>query len=266
MKVSVIVTTYNNPRYLRKVLEGYIRQVRPPDELVVADDGSGPEARAVVEEFTRRASFTVIHAWQEDDGPRPARVRNLATRRSSGDYLVFTDGDCVPGPRFVADHVRLARRRSFVQGKRILVQAKAVGDFTGRESTAALLRLWFAGGIGKLHHLVRLSGLAVRRRGWKGIRGCNLAVFRDDFYRVNGWNERFIGCWREDSELAVRLQRAGCRRRDALFSAVVFHLHHDKSDRGHREENDRLLEAAWSGPVFAPEGLNRTVEVRAPSE
>jgi glycosyltransferase involved in cell wall biosynthesis len=255
MKLTVVVTTYESPAYLAKVLRGYLGQTRPPAELVVADDGSGSETRELVERFARAASFPLVHARQEDEGPRPARARNLATRRSSGDYLVFTDGDCVPGPRFVADHARLARRGSFVQGKRILVEARAVEGFTGRESTADLLRLWLKGGIRKPHLLLRVPGLAVGKTGPRGVRGCNMAVFREDLYRVNGWNERFIGCWREDSELAVRLERSGCRRRDALFSAVVFHLHHDASDRGRREENDRLLARASEEPVFCEEGL-----------
>ncbi len=258
MKISVIVTTYNHPDYLGKVLNGYLRQRRTPDELVVADDGSGPETRAVVVEFARRAPFPLIHAWQEDHGPRPAAARNLATLRSSGDYLIFTDGDCVPGPHFVEDHARLARHGSFVQGKRIYVRAKAVDGLTGAEGFGRLLCLWLTGGINKPHHLIRIPGLAVHRNdpsGKRGIRSCNLAVFREDLEQVNGWNERFIGCWREDSELVVRLQRAGCRRRDAYFSAVIFHLHHDESDRGHREENDRLLDVALEGPVFISEGL-----------
>lgn len=251
------MTTYNRPDYLHKVLNAFLWQVRPPDELVVADDGSGPETREVVEDFVRRAPFPVLHVWHEDKGFRTARIRNLATGRSSGDYLIFIDGDCVPGPRFVADHVRLARRGSFIQYKRILVQAKAARDLTGGESPVKLFRLWLTGEIKKLHLLVRVPGLAASRRGTKAMRTCNnlYGIFRDDLYRVNGWNERFEGWGREDSELGLRLQRSGCRRRDALFSAVVYHLHHEQIDRTNLENNERLLRAAWRGPVFTPDGL-----------
>jgi glycosyltransferase involved in cell wall biosynthesis len=255
MKVCVIVTTYDNPFYLEKVLAGYLHQSKFPDELVVADDGSKDDTKLLIADYTRRAPFPIIHSWQPHDGPRVARARNLATKQSSSDYFIYTDGDCIPVPDFIKDHIRLVRPGSFVQGKRMLVQAKAVPNFTGQENALRLFGLWLAGGLKKAHLLIRIPGLAVTKNGVKGIRSCNLAVFREDLYRVNGWNERFIGCWREDSELALRLLRSGCCRRDALFSAIVFHLHHETSDRGDKSMNEQMLEEAKTGPIFVPQGL-----------
>jgi len=255
MKVSVIVATYNNPVYLEKVLAGYLCQTRPPDELIVGDDGSGPETRQVVDEFKARAPFSVIHARHEHDGFRLAAVRNMATRASSGEYLIHTDGDCIPGPRFVEDHIRLARKGSFIQGKRILIQEKAVQSFSGQETFCKLLTLWWGGGLKKLHLLFRLPGITVRKKGIRGVRGCNTAFFREDLNKVNGWDERYTGWGREDSDLIVRLLRAGVHRRDALFSAVVFHLYHKEKGKDEASKNDSLLEQAWTGPVFVPNGL-----------
>ena len=127
MKISVLVTTHNRPAYLRKVLAGYLDQTRLPDELIVADDGSGAATRDLVDRFTRTAPFRVVHAWQPHAGmPRCSHVRNLGTRAATGDYLIYTDGDCVPTPHFVADHARLARPGWFVQGKRMWVKYKAL--------------------------------------------------------------------------------------------------------------------------------------------
>jgi glycosyltransferase involved in cell wall biosynthesis len=256
MKITVVVTTYNRPDFLGKVLEGYQHQRRFPDELVVADDGSGPATKEVVDAYRRRSCFPVLHAWQEDIGVRECHVRNLATRQSSGDYVIYTDGDCIPGPWFVRDHEVLAAPGWFVQGRRFMVQAKGNAEVTGRERGHQLLWLWLRGGIRKPHHVLHIPGLAFRRRNATRVRACNLAVWREDVNRINGWNEKFVGYWRQDSEFVVRLLRAGVKRKDALFSTALFHLHHSKPlVQEDLDRNTKLLEAAWSGPIFVPEGL-----------
>ncbi len=256
MQISVVITTHNRPSYLRKVLASYEDQSRPPDELVIADDGSEAATRAVVDEFRASASYPIVHAWQPHSGsPRLSHVRNLATRATTGDYLIYTDGDCVAPRDFIADHERLARTGWFVQGKRSWVKYKAIDSFTGRESTLKKLRLCATGGLTKPHWLLHLPA-AVENKTADDIRSCNLAVFRDDILRINGWNEQFLGFWRQDSDFGLRLLRSGVRRRDALFSAIVFHLEHEKQMvAADLDRNNRLLEAARTGPVYAVKGL-----------
>ena len=76
--IGVVVSTYNAPEYLRRVLEGYRVQSRYPDELIVADDGSTEETARVVESFAAEAPFAVRHVWHEDNGFRLAQIRNRA--------------------------------------------------------------------------------------------------------------------------------------------------------------------------------------------
>ena len=242
-KITVIVSTHNRPAYLKKVLAGYLHQTVLPGELVVADDGSGQPTRDVVDRFRAQAPFPVIHAWQPHARTvRLSHLRNLATRSSSGDYLVYTDGDCVPTRHFVSDHLRLARPGWFVQAKRMWVRYKALLPFTGQESNSQLLKLAAQGGLGKPQWLVHIPGIGVPKKTIKGIRGCNMAVFRSDVERINGHNEEFLGFWRQDSEFALRLMRSGVRRKDAFFSAMVFHLEHEKEFVAEDfERNSRLF-------------------------
>lgn len=94
MKISVIVSTYNHPSYLTLVLDSLKNQVNAGEyEIVIADDGSGPETKKVVEDFQKIFPVPLIHAWQEDLGFRLAASRNNACKLSSGDYLIFIDGD-----------------------------------------------------------------------------------------------------------------------------------------------------------------------------
>lgn len=257
MRSSVIITTHNRPYYLDKVLFGYLHQAVSPYEIVIADDGSDDETPEIIAKYQALASFPIHHAWQPFGGkPQIAKARNTATRVASGDYLIYTDGDCIPGPHFVADHQLLARPGYFVQGRRNFLRYHAFSTFTGQEQGWQLLKAWLRGGLSRGHLLLRIPGFAVEGRGIHGVRSCNLAVYRHDVETINGWNERFVGFWREDSEFVTRLLRSGVRRRNALFSAVLFHMEHEKHFvQEDFDRNNALLEDSKTGPIFIEHGL-----------
>lgn len=246
---GVIISTYNSPHYLKRVLDGFLLQQRAPDEVIVADDGSTQETAEVVAQFSKRASFPVLHVWHEDVGFRLAKIRNEAIKASKSDYLIFTDGDCLPHPAFVADHCRAAQPGFFVAGKRMLVSEAASVDFYPYRGLVDLLKTCFSGGLSGWHHLLRLPGVALHKgQRLRGIRGCNLAFFREDLHKVNGFNESFVGWGREDSELVVRLYRLGIVRKDLPFGAGLYHLWHRVNSRASLPENDAILQAALDSP------------------
>lgn len=255
VKVAVIVTTYNSPSYLHKVLEGYLRQTRYPDELIVADDGSSGETADVINRFRSSAPFPVQHVWQADLGFRAARIRNEAIKACSGDYIIFTDGDCLPHPSFVADHLCLRREGCFIQGKRMLLGAEAsreIRDYRGTD----LISHCFKGELTGCHHLVRIPGVYVRKKGLRGIKTCNMALFKRDIVAVNGFNEDFTGWGREDAEFAARLFSYGLCRKDPLFSAMVVHLWHKENNRAELDRNDLMLrQVVDSARFFCSNGL-----------
>lgn len=247
--VGIIVSTYNSPGFLRQVLHGYLTQTRFPEELIVADDGSAGETAAVVGEFARTAPFPVRHVWQEDQGFRAAKIRNEAAKASSAGYLVFTDGDCVPHPRFVEDHAKIAQPGWFVQGKRMLLGRDVSAAFS-YPGLIGLIALCLRGQVSGRHHLLRIPGLTIEKKGLRGIKTCNLALFRSDYFAVNGSNEDFVGWGREDAELASRLFKYGLRRRDPLFLALVFHLWHPENSRAQLAQNDEILSLTAAGNGF----------------
>lgn len=247
--IAAIVSTYNSPDYLRRVLQGYCNQVRYPDELVVADDGSTVDTAQVVHEFARSAPFAVRHVWHEDRGFRLAEIRNKAILTASADYLVFSDGDCIPHPCFIGDHESALKPGSFVTGKRMLVGRESSAEFSWQGGGKALLAC-LNGSIRGWHHLLRLPWLVARRTGVSGLRGCNMAMFRTDLLAVNGFNEQITGWGREDSELVARLIAYGLRRRETPFSAIVFHLWHPENNRSSLGENDRLLEQTITSGIY----------------
>src|ERR1700694_998851 len=84
--LSVVVTTYNNLHGLRLVLAGLVRQSFRQFELIVADDGSGPETGAAVADYAATAPVPVRHIWHPDQGVRKTAILNLAIREAQGDY------------------------------------------------------------------------------------------------------------------------------------------------------------------------------------
>jgi glycosyltransferase involved in cell wall biosynthesis len=267
MRCAVIVPTYNRPDALAAVLEGYLAQDDRDFELVVADDGSTNETREVVEAFKARAPFPVRHVWQEDRGFRLAAVRNRAVASTDADYIIFTDGDCIPPPYFVAAHKRLAERGHFLAGSRMLLSEGFTREILASRIPVQAWSRWqwlkarARGGINRWIPLLRLPDGSFRRRArqrWEGVKTCNMSLWRDDLVRVNGVDESFSGWGLEDSDLVVRLYRAGVRHKSARFAAPVFHLWHRENDRSALPENRKKLdELMRSERVRAVAGLDR---------
>lgn len=241
MKISLLIATYERPDALRQVLQSVVRQTVRPDEVIIGDDGSGPRTADVIAEFTR-GGLPITHAWLPHDGFRLARMRNYSVAHSTGDYLIITDDDVVLHPRFVEDHRWAARPGFFIQGTRALLKEMATADFV--ESGKPWPGL-FAHDIGNRKNLFRsrfLARLFSRTAiGLRGIRTANFALWRDDFVRVNGFNEEFVGWGREDSEFVTRLFKAGVQRKNLKFAALGCHLYHPPRSREGLVENEAVL-------------------------
>ena len=264
--ISVVVATYNREDALDAVLRGLSRQTDRRFEVLIADDGSGPATADVVAQWSARAAFPLAHVRHEDRGFRLAEIRNRAILRSAGALCIFLDGDCIPRPGFVAAHRRLAAPGWFVAGNRILL---------GQALTARVLRerlepeLWglgqwlrqrLRGEVNRLIPLVALPLGPLRRLGpaaWRSARGTNLAIRRDDLARVDGFDATFNGWGREDSDIMVRLIRAGVRRKDGRYATAVLHLWHPDFDRSRLADNERRLADVVKGDrVRAVRGLS----------
>lgn len=268
MKLAVIVTTYNRPDALSLVLRGYQAQTDHAFELIVADDGSTDDTRQLVNRLAKEIPFPIRHVWQEDRGFRAAAVRNQAVLSTGADYLIFTDGDCVPATGFIAAHRHLAERGHFLAGNRILLSEQLTTEVLAQQlpifdwSLAQWSEIRRAGGINRLLPLRALPLPGWLRKispmRWQGAKTCNLSLWREDMERVNGFDERYNGWGLEDSDLVIRLLHAGVRHKNGRFSAPVFHLWHREFDRMSLPENQvRLNELLSSREIRAAQGLDQ---------
>jgi glycosyltransferase involved in cell wall biosynthesis len=235
MRLSVIVSTYNNPRALGLVFTGIARQTRAADEIVIADDGSGPQTGALVAAWASRLSIPVRHVWHPDEGFRKCRILNRAIEAATGDYLVFFDGDCVPSKQCLAVHVARAAPKRYVSGGKVLLGPRASAWFDERKiARGDLDRMgaWWAD-VAKKHRLLlgALPGIRdvldrnVRRPpGWRGE---NASTWATHARAVGGFDERFSYGY-EDADFGQRLLLAGVVGVSVRYSAPVYHFHHER--------------------------------------
>jgi glycosyltransferase involved in cell wall biosynthesis len=250
--ISVIVSTYNWPAAFELSVASLLAQTDQDFEIIIADDGSSPANLQTTQTFCAQASRPIRYVHHEDKGFRAGTIRNKAVAQSQGDYLIFVDGDCIALPDFIAKHRRLAEAGYFVPGNRVLLNQAYTQEvlrekiFLHKWSWANFLRLKLQN---KLNRLLPFFTLPLgflrylQPQKWQKAMTCNLAVWKNDFIAINGFDEVFEGWGYEDSDLVIRLIHKGIKRKEGRFAVPVLHLWHLKNDRSQHDANyQRLME------------------------
>ncbi|GAA4443288.1 hypothetical protein GCM10023091_31600 [Ravibacter arvi] len=244
VSIALIISTYNWPEALELCLRSVAHQSVLPDEVIIADDGSDERTARVIDRMRPHLPVPLVHIWQPDDGFRLGKIRNKAIAAASKSYIIQIDGDLILHRHFVSDHIRLSEPGTFVTGSRVIL-LKSVTEklLAGEKKRVYLLENGIKNRLNGLHASWMMQFLATRYKAdcIRKLRGCNMAFWREDLVRVNGYNEAF-GYWgREDNEIAARLLNIGIRKRMLKFGGIVFHLYHNEQSRAGYEENEKLL-------------------------
>ena len=235
ISTSLIISTYNRSDALELCVKSVLRQSLLPDEIIIADDGSKEDTGELIHQLAASSEVPIIHVWHEDLGFRLASIRNKAIAKASKEYIIQIDGDIVLHKDFVKDHVRFAKRGSFVTGSRVLIREDLTKKMLAEKKlyhfhfTTKVLKNTING-----VHLPWLSPLLQHYRQWdvSYSRGCNMAFWKEDLLKVNGYNEAITGWGSEDHELVCRLINNGVRKRTISLRELVFHLHHELHGNG----------------------------------
>ena len=259
--VSVVITTFNRSDALLAVLAGLALQTDRNFEVIVADDGSGVEHQRRLLDSDVAKQLGVLHVWHPDVGFTASRVRNRGVAASRGTYIVLLDGDCVPERDFIANHRRLAQAGCFVNGSRVLLSPKMSAEvcagtqrIVGRGWAYWLARR-LAGDASKLTGLLRLpdwNGRTHRAFSWKGIRSCNMGVWKADYERVDGFDESFVGWGHEDADFVLRLHNAGLARKNGFCATEVYHLWHREAARASESRNAQVVRERMQTKAILP--------------
>ena len=269
MKISVVTTIYNRPEHLRLLVASLAAQTRRPDELVVADDGSDEATVAAMRRCLPDCGISVQVVRQEKDGYRLAAARNRAIRASTGDSLLFLDCDLALLPDALAVHARMAAPCRLLCGHRALLDEAATAALLANPSTppaADWERVWAAADRRELQEAARLFAHHAALRRWHVARphkpkllGCHFSLFRDDVFRVNGFDENFVGWGYEDDDFARRLYQAGVQPQSVIQEARALHLWHPslapQALERHRDRPNRAYFRRWRVPARCQNGL-----------
>ena len=232
--VTVIIATYNMPEWLEKVLWGYELQTYKKFEIIIADDGSSEETKKVIDHFKGESKLDINHLWHEDQGYRRQTILNRAIQEAKYDYILFTDGDCIPRNDFIQVHVDLAEEGRFLSGgycKLPMELSKSIGqediktkrsfDVTWLKSKGlkgkSQLRKINAGGLGRFYDFITPANAS--------FNNCNTSAWKKDLISVNGYDER-MRYGGPDREIGERLENKGIKGKQIRHRAICLHLDH----------------------------------------
>jgi glycosyltransferase involved in cell wall biosynthesis len=238
MKLSIIISTYNSEEWLSKVLFGYSLQTENDFEIVIADDGSTAKTKQVIDSYQSKFKNPIVHVWQEDDGFQKTKILNKAIIKSKSDYLLFSDGDCIPRKDFVAAHLKYKQNGYFLSGgyfKLPIVISNNI-TFDDIQSQNCFSFKWLKSkGMKwnfKANKLINnsmfstfMNVITPTKRSWNGH---NSSGFKKDILAINGFNEE-MQYGGEDRELGERLHNNGILSKQIRYSAICLHLEHDRS-------------------------------------
>lgn len=247
--ISVIISTYNQPQWLLKVLHGYECQTYADIEIVIADDGSTDETKAVIEAFSKTSKLHITHIWQEDKGFRKTKILNKAIVASKAEYLIFTDGDCIPRQDFVETHFKLRKQNSFLSGGyfKLPESISKVISKEDIESQNCFDKQWLLDkGLKPAFKLNKLTAKGIKgkllnkftptKATWDGM---NASGWKKNLLKVNGFDER-MEYGGEDRELGERLMNLGIKPIQIRYSAICVHLHHERAYKNEVAEQKNL--------------------------
>ena len=236
-KISIIISTYNAEEWLKKVLWGFNCQTYRNFEVVIADDGSGPKTKELLEEMQKEVFYNIVHVWQEDDGFQKSRILNKAVNACTAEYVIMTDGDCIPREDFVEVHYINKEIGYFISGGYYMLPMNISKMITledietqrcfdigwlkdkGIPQTFKNNKLTASGIISKF-----LNTFTPTNASWNGH---NSSGWKKDILNVNGFDER-MQYGGQDRELGERLFNFGIKSKQLRYSAVCVHLDHKR--------------------------------------
>lgn len=237
MKTSIIFTTYNSPVWLQKVLWGFFEQTTKDFEIIIADDGSRDETRQLIEEMRKETEIPIKHIWQEDNGFQKCRILNKAILASEGEYLIFTDGDCIPRRDFVEQHLKLSEPNTYLSGGYFKLPMSVSTAITKDDivtQRAFNVNWLISKGLKKTHKTMKLTAsgawasflnkVSPARPTWNGH---SASCHKEHILAVNGFEEK-MQYGGEDCEFGDRLINYGLKAKRIRYSAVCIHLDHKR--------------------------------------
>ncbi|EAK7263571.1 glycosyltransferase [Campylobacter coli] len=244
---ALIITTYNQKERLKLVLDSVKNLTFLPNEVLIADDGSKEDTARLIEKYQKDFPCSLKHIWQEDEGFRAAKSRNNAIKASKSEYIILIDGDMILEKDFVKNHLEFAKRKVILQGSRVILNKNESEEILKNNNYSLAFNkkgfknqrsIFLAKCVYKFSKLTKK--FFKKSQLVKGSKTCNMSFYKSDFEAIEGFNEKFIGWGREDSEFVARfLFNDGVFKR-LKFNALAYHIYHEENSKNMLEINHQI--------------------------
>lgn len=256
---TLIVSVYNRTEALELLLLSLINQTVMPNEIIIADDGSGEDIKKTIANFSTKLAIPIQHVWQEDTGNRKPTILNKAIAQSKCDYIIQIDGDIIMNKYFIEDHLTFKENGYYLFGSRVNTLKPILEDIYKNKT---LHFNFFSKAIQRRGRTIRIPFLMkftkkVNKRSSK-LRGCNLSFWKKDFININGYNENLIEAWREDSEMIERMHNIGIKGKRLKFAGIAYHLYHKSQSKKQIDINLAIEKETIEKKIkFTEKGINQ---------
>jgi len=243
--ISLLISTYNWKEALTLCLRSAFAQTIKPDEIVIADDGSREDTRELIDCMRKETEIPIVHVWHKDLGFRKTTILNKAIKKITSQYIVQIDGDIVMDKNFISDHLELVERGYFVCGSRVGLSPTITKHFFHK---AQYHPYFFQ--LGFMYMLNSIRSRTIRHymekryfpKDIERLRGCNMAFWKEDLLRVNGYNENMNGWGQEDTEIAYRLIHSGVKKKFLKGGGIEYHLYHKPVSKENLSHHNKILQ------------------------
>ena len=258
-RCTLVTPTYNWPEALELLLLSTMNQTVLPNEVIIADDGSRDDTKQLIASFQKVFPVPLIHIWHQDIKNRKPSIMNQAIAKAKFDYIVEIDGDIIMNKHFIEDHLLFAKKGFYLFGSRVNIQEKLLPNLFSKK---IIHFNFFSKEIKKRGRTIRIPFLmnfakSVDQRS-KKLRGCNMSFWKQDFIKVNGFNESLVGWGIDDSEMIQRLHNIGIKGKRLKFAGIAYHIYHKEQSKSHFAINDEIeKETTKKKLTFIEKGINQ---------
>lgn len=258
-KCSLVTPTYNWPQALDLLLLSIMNQTVLPNEVIIADDGSKSDTKDLIEEYQKIFPVPLLHIWHEDIKNRKPRIMNKAIAKAQYEYIIEIDGDIIMNKHFVEDHLHFAQKGFYLFGSRVNIQASLLDKLFSKK---IIHFNFFSKGIKKRGRTIRIPFMMnfaeIAEKRSSKLRGCNMSFWREDFIKINGFNESLVGWGIDDSEMTERLHNLGIKGKRLKFAGIAYHIYHREQSKSHIEINHEIERQTKENKLtFIEKGINQ---------
>lgn len=256
---SLVTPTYNWPEALDLLLLSIMNQSVLPNEVIIADDGSKSETKTLIEDYQKKFPVPLIHIWHEDIKNRKPRIMNKAIAAANYEYIVEVDGDIIMHKHFIRDHLNNAQKGFYLFGSRVNLQKKIFDTVFKKKIIHFNI---FSKGIKKRFRTLWIPFIMAFAKTHivrsKKLRGCNMSFWREDFIKINGFNESLVGWGIDDSEMIQRLHNIGIYGKRLKHAGIAYHIYHPEQSKSHMGINNEIERLTTENKLtFIEKGINQ---------